>query len=300
MGRQGIIRRVSLGAFFSLSMIGLIGVCVYCSVYCEKNNPWQAYYPGRVGTLGGLAYAIAVTSIVSLFFYLLAFIFIIINRFNIVKRVFIIIATVIWFGCLICEILFISWNDWDIENVVNDDIEDNLQDYARQFLDDVKIAYYDFDYDLYGQIDMFGISTMSERSPPTFGKTLAKVRNDGLIITREINMPVCYFNTEVDKASFKPQECIGKWNGEKLKSYIEKLNKKIEDDKKMDSWDADKRNNFQFKWTKTNVVMYSYMGAYAVMPLFVGAQGGALIFGVIYLALAMHNKCNVQGESDDN
>ena len=298
MGRQGIIRRVSLGAFFSLSMIGLIGACVYTSVYCEKNNPWQSYYPGRVGTLGGLAYAIAVTSIVSLFFYLITFVFIIINKFKIAKRVLIIIATIIWFGCLICEILFIFWNDWDIENAVNEDIEDNLKDYAQNFLDDVKVAFYDFEYDLYDQIDMFGVSTMSERSPPTFGKTLAKVRKDGLIITQEINMPVCYFKNEADKKSFKPQECIGKWDWNKLKSYITSLDKKTEDDKKMDGWSDDKLDKYHFKWTKTNVIMYSYMGAYAVMPLFVGSQGGALIFGIVYLLLAIRTKCNDQDESD--
>lgn len=298
MGIQGKMKRICLGAFFSLSMIGLIGACVYTSIYCEKNNPWQVYYPGRVGTLGGLAYAIAVTSIVSLFFYFLTFIFIIIKKFNMAKKVLIIVATIIWFGCLICEILFISWNDWDIENAVNDDIEDNLKDYAQNFLDDVKIAYYDFEYNLYDQIEMFGISTMSERSPPTFGKTLAKVtNNDGFIITKEINMPVCYFNSEDDKKAFKPKECIGRWDGDKLKSYIQKLNDKTNEDKKMDGWSEDKKDEYHFKWTKTNIIMYSYMGAYAVMPLFVGSQGGALIFGVVYLALAIKAKCNEQDES---
>lgn len=291
MGKQGKIRRTALGAFVSLSLIGLIGVCVYTSIYCEKNNPWQTYYPGRVGTLGGLAYAIAVTSIVSLFFFMLAFIFIIIHRFNIAKKVFVIIGSIVWFGCLICEILFISWNDWDIEKVVNDDIEDNLRKYANAFLNDVKVAFYDADYDLYEKVNMFGISSMSERGPPTFGKTLAKVKDGGLIVTKEISMPVCYFENEEDKKKFRPKECIGKWNGNRLKSYIKKLDDNIKDDSKMDNWGEDKLEKYHFTWTKTNVVMYSYMGAYAVVPLFVGAQAGALIFGVIYLLMSINFPC---------
>ena len=293
MGKQGIFRRVLIGAFIALAGIGLIGTCIYSSVYCEKNNPWQVYYPGRVGTLGGLAYAISVTSIVSLCFFLIAFIFIIIiNKFKLVTKILVIIGAIIWVTCFICEILFISWNDWDIEKVVNDDI--------KQFLDKAKVAYYDLDYKLYNDMAMFGIATMSKRSPPTFGKTLANVEENGIIVLKEINMPVCYFDNEDDKINYKPKECIGKWNGAKLKSYIKKLDRLINDDGKMHNWTDDKLDHYQFKWTKTNVVMYSYIGAYAIMPLFVGAQGGALIFGIAYLLLTLNCCGEISDENGDN
>lgn len=289
MGIVGRIKKTALGGFIGAALLGLLGCCIYSSLYCSKNNPYQSYYPGRQGKIGTVSYVIAVTSIVSLVFFLISFVFNILDVCSMAKKILAIIGIVVYIACFIAEILFIVWNNWDLDKSINNLLlnKDDIKNYADIFrLSPIPlISYYDLDYDLFSGV-IPGVSLMSIRSPPTFGKVNAFVDEDGIISKKEINMPVCYFSTLEDKLAFRPKKCIGKWDGEKIKNYIDELNKRIQEDIDRRDWSTNKRLKWHFNWNYNNIIMYSQPGSHALMLIFLGIQIAAIVCGLIYLILA--------------
>ena len=98
------------------------------------------------------------------------------------------------------------------------------------------------------------------RSPPTYGKILAKVEDGSNITTKEIGMPVCVFKTKADKEIFKAEKCLGDWTGTKLKLYMKELYEKLDEDKEDQKLSEDEQRKIAFKWTKTTLVLYSQIG----------------------------------------
>lgn len=303
MGTLGTLERTFLGAAFYTSIVGFVGVCIYTSIFCRNNNPWLSYEPKRVGQLGAIAYVIAVSSIFSACLYIVAFILIILRHCHFLKIVFSAIATVVALVCMICEIIFISWGNWSLEPEVIDSIEDDpeFQNYAQQFLTGVKPAYYDYQYSNRTGIIMFGMPSLGLRSPPTYGKILAKVADGSNITTKEIGMPVCVFKTKADKEIFKAEKCIGDWTGMKLKLYMKELYEKLADDKEDQKLSEDEQRIIDFKWTKANLILYSQIGSYCMISIFFGIQICALLFGLAYLALSLSDLyCGCNNDTENN
>lgn len=292
MGIVGRIKKISLGGFIGAAILGLVGCCCYSSLYCSHNNPYLSYYPGRKGNIGAITYVIAVTSIVSLVFFLVSFVFNILEKCVLFTKIVAILGTLIYIACFICEILFIVWNDWDLDKSINNLLINsgeikNYVDIFKSALSPLN-AYYDLDFNSdfgFESAKIPGISLMAIRSPPTFGKVEAFVEDDGEIAKKEINMPVCYFKTLNDKLHYNPEKCIGKWDGEKMHKYIDELNDKIQKDIERREWSKTRRLKWHFKWDYNNIIMYSQPGSHALMIIFLCIQVGAIACGLVYFII---------------
>lgn len=293
MGVVGRIKKIALGGFIGAAILGLVGCCCYSSLYCSHNNPYLTYYPGRKGKIGAVAYVIAITSIVSLAFFLVSFVFNILKKFYLLNKIITIIGTLIYIACFISEILFIVWNDWDLDKSINELLNNSgeMKKFVNAFKNSVNPlnAFYDQDFDSdfgFESAKIPGVSLMAIRSPPTFGKVEAFVEDDGTIVKKEINMPVCYFKTLDDKLHYRPEKCIGKWDGEKIHDYIDELNEKIKQDIERRNWAKTKRLKWHFKWNYNNIIMYSQPGSHALMIIFLCIQVGAIACGIVYFVIA--------------
>lgn len=281
----------ALGAFIALAIVGLLGTCAYMAMYAEINCPWQNYQYGRIGALGGLVYAICVLSIIALCVYAVAVFFICCKCCKCLKclsKVMMVIGTVIWFACFICECIFLSWNSWDLEEQYQKDVaSEDFQNYAKAF----KTKYWP-SYGLKpvpGHVEgpsaffrvVFEPSLLLnlQHEGPTFGRGEA-VLDDG---SRETSyLPVCYFESEAKKEAFEPVACSGKWDGEKLKNFMEAQQKLEEDARK---WDMDNNRRAIFHLFLNHYVMYTKGGAYGIFPIIFGVQICAVVCGIVYVII---------------
>lgn len=286
MGSFNRFRQTFVGGFLGTSLVGLLGALGYSCKYCVINNPYQSYNPGRSGVIGALAYVIAVTSAVSLVLFLIGVILLLLKQFKTPRLVIFIVGIVIWAVCFICEAIFISWNNWTLLDNTFKVIQNDYSDYQQAFQKEIKVAYYDFDYNYdFDLPTIAGMSDFAARSPPTYGVTTALIDKGDGPVTEKIGMPVCYFKNETDKTNFKPEKCIGKWNGKKLKSFMKELNKQMDEDQDRKKWDQPTYLKWKFLWNMHSIVMYSHIGAFSFLPLFFGIQIVALVLGVIAFLL---------------
>lgn len=272
-----------LGAFAGLSLVGLVGGCAYMCMYLNTNAPWQLYQFGRLGVLTILAYVIAVASLVAVIFYIVSVFFIIGNCCGGCKKGMLITGTIIWAGCFVCECLFVAWNNWDLENVIFDEAKtERYQKYASAFAEKQLPAYF------LPEIESVipGLNNFDLGLPPTFGAGMAKVEVDGAVRDAYVSLPVCYFPSEKDKREFSNANCSGKWTGERMKAYFEKLEERKKEAEEREKWDEDKRERWEFHFTLNHMFMYTNKGAYGIFPIFLGVQIGALFFGTVYVLIA--------------
>lgn len=307
MGIEGRIKKISLGGFIGAALLGLIGCCCYSSLYCSNNNPYLTYYPGRKGKIGTVTYIIAVTSVVSLAFFLVSFILTIIDKFPMFSKIITVLGILIYIACFVSEILFIVWNDWDLDKSINSLLINSgeIKNYVDKFKSSLTPlnAFYDLDFDsdfVSESTKIPGISLMALRSPPTFGKVETFVDDDGEVVKKEINMPVCYFRTLNDKLNYNPEKCIGKWDGEKIHKYIDELNKKIREDIERRDWAKNKKLKWQFTWNYHNIIMYSQPGSHALMIIFLCIQVGAIACGLVYLIIATKQHFSNNDSNNNN
>lgn len=291
MTKEGRLRKSALGAFAGLSIVGLIASCAYSIMYISINDPWLSYQPGRSGLLGSIVYVIAITSLVSLAIYLVAFIFILCDCCQCFKKLLIILGTIVWAACFICEIIFVVFNNWNLSRYIQDKIGGDLDEYAANFNTSV-YAYYDSDK-AFDMAKIPGIPMMATRSAPSYGQITKMVfdktgKPTGRVET--VSMPVCFFESESDKKAFKPKQCIGKWDGGKIEKYINKI-EDLQDEDSERQKDPEKYEKWYFRWILYNVIMYSQTGAYGIMPIFLGVQGGAFVFGCLYVIMSICACC---------
>lgn len=288
MALKNRIAKNVLGAFAGLSVVGLIGGCAYMAMYIYTNAPWQGYQFGRLGVLTGLAYAIAIASAVALLFYIPSVFCIIGHCCNGLKISMVVIGTIIWACCFVCECLFVAWNNWDLTKVIYEESNTtSFRNYADAFAVKPRAAYF-----LPDSVSVIpGINNFDRGLPPTFGAGWAKRVIDGKLQDVFISLPVCYFPSERDKLAFRNANCSGGWTGERLKSYFEKLAKRAREEEERETWDEDERAKWEFHFYLNHMMMYTNHGAYGIFPIFLGVQIGALFFGTIYVLMAWCECC---------
>lgn len=284
----------ALGAFIALAIVGLLGTCAYMAMYADVNCPWQNYQYGRVGALGGLVYAICVLSIIALCVYAVAVFFICCKCCKCLKclsKVMMVIGTVIWFACFICECIFLSWSSWGLKDQIKKDVEsEEFQNYAKA----LKTKYW-HTYDttevyqgaFVGDFSvLFEPSLMlSDRQSPTFG-TGDVMEQDGS--THKVYLPVCYFESEAKKNAFEPVACSGKWDGEKLKKFFEARNNLMND---LMKWHTDNNERAFFHLALNHRLMYTHAGAYGIFPIIFGVQICAIVCGIVYVIIKWISCC---------
>ena len=280
----------ALGAFIALAIVGLLGTCAYMAMYADINCPWQNYQYGRIGALGGLVYAICVLSIIALCVYAVAVFFICCKCCKCLKclsKVMMVIGTVIWFACFICECIFISWNSWSLQEQYEKDVaSEEFQNYAKAFRTKYWYAY---GWENAGSGDdpvHFTPPMVADRSA-TYGWGLAITSSDSMV-PRQSALPVCYFESEAKKNAFEPVACSGKWDGEKLKNFIEAQGKWAEEWAK---WEVDGNKQAQFHRQINYGVMYTKAGAYGIFPIIFGVQICAIVCGIVYVIIKWISCC---------
>ena len=272
----GKLNYLFLGLAAGCSVAAMLLLVIYFGTWVNttsiENEPqgYEQYYFGRRGQIGQLAYLLASVPILCLAFLAVGVVFFICCCdkccCKVIAWVFSMIGCALFLIIILGEIIMVKFSEYGAD-----------ESYANQK-----------GYDKTGDTEFLTyaatVTTGGGKQTVSDGpRQIYYTQNGGQY--KEDSVPVCYFDTLEKLRNYEAADCIGRWSGGKLKSYMEKKNKHRQEETDKEQEFENDDEGFQQWSARRNVhaIFFSLYTTQSVTAIALGLSLAAVVCGVIWV-----------------